>query len=413
VRTLNVTGDVTVGSSGKILLGSGVARHQINLSGNFTNNGKVILTGNDQADYQNTLYTTTPYAQSDVYFINGTQDQYVQCNNQTDFYRIVVNKGSDQTYILNIDASNTGYFHLYGRSNYNTGTNAPAGPGNCTGGGTPPNLTPCTSLALYAGTCRLGPNIGSVGSPILLSNAFFWIDADCELWLDGAQGYMTSSVNTDGIYNYGILKLTSNATLLLDTVNFTRGYCMRDAGNLIVQDNAILTCAQIRMSTSSPNNRGGFNLSDNGVVNVSGVGAYSNTFAAFSFSYSNCTMNISGGTVNIRAPVTVGVNPFSLDIQANASSQNITGGTFNITIPTGSNAYISSTMPFWNLNINGTNGANYFASYLSGYASAPYSIVVLNNLTLNHNAILRTNVTGGAPAQVDLYVGNNLIIPVQ
>ncbi len=418
-RTLTITGDVTIAANGALKIGSSPllpatslpaipTHHTINFGGNLTNNGIVALTYSDVADY--TTYQPS-YGWAEADFTNSTQDQYVQCNNTTDFYRIVVNKGSDQTYILNIDASANNYFHLYGQNNYSTGTTNP---------GTPPAMTPYNSLSLQAGTCRFGPNIGSSGSPIFLSGAFFWIDSDVKLWLDGAQAYMSSATNSDGIYAYGTLQLTSNANLYLDTLNFQRGFCMRDAGNLIVQDNATLTCAQMRMSTSSPDNRGGFTMSDNAVVNLSGKG-YHGDFATFSFGYSNCSVNISGGTVNIRYPSVSGngnsAMGFSLQVGANASSTSITGGTFNIIVPTATDVYIASTMPFWNLNITGAAGTTHTASvrqYTQGGSGpntiTPQPLVVLNNLTINNGDKLLTNATNGTPAQVDLYIGNNFTI---
>src|SRR5690606_28084077 len=112
------------------------------VKGDFANYGVVRFTNQNNPDY-----TGVPNnGRADVVFNSPTADQSLYLAGQSDFYRIEIDKGVDQTYVLNIDAAAPGNFRLFGRNNQAPETNAP-------------NIYNPHALGLQAGTVRLGQNI--------------------------------------------------------------------------------------------------------------------------------------------------------------------------------------------------------------------------------------------------------------
>ena len=207
--TVNISGDVTVNASGQIGVGNinigsaanaGSRSHQITITGDLINNGGTVKFTNMTAP----VYNGNPPAGAqagwaDVIFNNGTKDQYVICNGSTVFYRMQIAKGTDQTYILNVDADNTGRFQLMGRNErttYNPGT--------------PPNLPNLNAIGLLSGTVRFGPNIVI---PSLATDAFV-VDEDAGLWFDGSTVTMSSTTGYSALFTYGTLRFSSTARYL-------------------------------------------------------------------------------------------------------------------------------------------------------------------------------------------------------
>src|SRR5690606_36602957 len=109
-RNITVYGNITVESSGRISTGIGNARHLLNLYGDFTNNGEASFTNRTSAVYGSEAANGIV----DVNVLSPVRNQSILCLGITSFYRIEIDKGTDFTYILNIDATDTDYFRLYG-----------------------------------------------------------------------------------------------------------------------------------------------------------------------------------------------------------------------------------------------------------------------------------------------------------
>ena len=95
--------------------------------GNFTNNGIVKFTNLTYPVY-NQLPPTTVGATSGfatVYF-QGAADKSLLCNGQTDFYNLIVDKGTDQTFKLTVNSSAYSNFRLFGANTYRGDNTAPA-----------------------------------------------------------------------------------------------------------------------------------------------------------------------------------------------------------------------------------------------------------------------------------------------
>jgi gliding motility-associated-like protein len=421
--TVNFNGDITVWPNGQIGVGNiniGSAAnatgrsHQVNIKGSLYNYGGTVRFTNMTAP----VYTADPpggaqAGWADVNFTNTNTNQSVICNGTTVFYRIVISKGIDQTFVLNIDADAPNRFFLYGRNDRQTSYDPQAfGPDA-------PNILNLNALAINSGTCRLGNYI----SLPALSSQYYLIDEDAALWIDAAQvRYYTSNLNC-GMYIYGILKLTNNALLNMDdaSASMRRGVVTREASTVYI-DNSILQATLIRTSSLSGTHRGAFYVSGNSIITLSGNTSHG-YHATLSMGYPDNVVNISGGTININNPTSnsTDMSPgssgayFSVLFGSDTKNINITGGTFNINIPNGNNAYINSTVPFYDLNVTGVNSARDLrvVQYTNpGTTTAPPTLspqplAVLNNLTINNNAVL--NLTVPNP-NVNLLAGGNFTI---
>lgn len=386
-RSLSVAGNVTVGSNGSIGLGTGNANHRFVVKGDFTNDGSVIFTEFNAADYRG---FNLNYATADVVFSNPTADQSLQCNGTSNFYRIEIDKGTDQTYILNIDASNSANFNLFGR---NDTQNSPPDPN------TPGALTNENALGLLAGTVRLGPNITI---PSLcnsgIGNGVYNIDLDAQLWLDGAT-ITTSNVSLScSPIVYGKVKLTNNATW---TDNGDQGFILREQSSFEMESGTISTPC-IRTSAIVGTHRGAFNISG-GTITITGNNyASTGEYASFTMPYPDNVFRMSGGVINILAPTTStdGANgvSFSLLLGPNTNNVTVTGGAINITVPTTRNAYINTTVPLWNLNI--TSSSSTYRAQIQPFAGngdpylpviAAQPLVVYNDLDIQNSAVFNAN----------------------
>ncbi len=398
-RNITVAGNVDVSASGNIGIGTGNANHRLVLQGDFTNEGVVRMTNQATPSY-----TTTPTnGRSDLVFNNPNADQNLICNGQSDFYRIEIDKGIDQTYILNIDASDDTNFRLFGRSNLQT--SPPASP--------PPSIENPNALGLLAGTVRLGPNIVL---PSLSGDAVYNIDLDAQLWLDGANVTFSSVASNSSIVVYGNLRVSNLATL---NANGNQGIVMRDQSALIIESGVVTTDC-IRTSYISGAHRGAFIMSggtliiEGNTLNIAGLSIY----ASFTLPYPDNVFRMTGGTINIISPTTItggsGSN-FSLILGSSSNNFYVTGGTINITVPTDRNAYINTTSPLWNLNFISASAT--YRGQIQAYtgnaspaipAIAAQPMIIYNDLNIQNTAIFNangSNVTIGHSFVIDAGAG--------
>lgn len=147
-RQLTVKGNVTVENSASITVGTGntvtgadapltvadggVApflnyynneTHRVVIQGNFINNGTVRFTNQTAPKYD--AFTTTGAAT--VYF-QGNSNNLLTCNGTTDFYNLIVDKGSDQTFTLTVYSTSYAYFRLFGANNARIANSTNANP---------------------------------------------------------------------------------------------------------------------------------------------------------------------------------------------------------------------------------------------------------------------------------------------
>ena len=131
---LSINGNVTVDNGAFISVGNGVTNtaiggtggtapflnyytnfHTVIIKGDFTNNGTVNFTNLPYPVY-NAFPPTVAGATSgaaSVYF-QGAHDNNLICNGITNFYNLIIDKGTDQTYKLNVNSTSYSNFRLSG-----------------------------------------------------------------------------------------------------------------------------------------------------------------------------------------------------------------------------------------------------------------------------------------------------------
>jgi len=260
---LAVFGDLLVKKDGNITLGTGsigtatTDAHRLTIQGDFINYGDVRFTNLTAPNY-----LSYPNHRVDVVFNNPNSDQNVQIYGLTRFYRIEVDKGTDQTYVLNIDASANGLFELFGRNNLLGSTTTPSAP----------SINNTNALGLMAGTLRLGTNITvpSLAEENVSSDDLnYHIDEDACLWIDGANVTHTTHVNggtSNSFVLYGKIRMTNPTSVF--NLNTQHGIVMRANAAIEVHD-GLLTVPCIRSSTIAGVHRGSY-TQKGGAVSITG-----------------------------------------------------------------------------------------------------------------------------------------------
>ncbi len=324
--TINILGNVSVGASGIIRTGSATARHQLNLYGNFTNNGDVQFTNRVAANY--TAEATDGIV--DVNFLSSTKDQSVLCNGPSNFYRIEIDKGTDDTYVLNLDANQLSYFNLFGFANENHGSISASQLTN--------NLN---ALGLIKGTVRIGNNINI---PQLNNSGNYNISESAMLWVDG--GTVTKAAGV-AIVNYGKIKVSAG---ILNSL-VSSGITLREKGFVYIQGGTT-NINQLRTSVISGTHIGGYIQTD-GTMNILG-GLTDTDYYTFCLTYNNTVFNMSGGTLKVLTSNGRG----SVFINSAPENINVTGGHVIVEANTNQNPIITSTAPFWNLSFKNSSGTS-------------------------------------------------------
>ncbi len=371
---LNITvrGDFAVRSNAQVQTGTGNARHEFNFYGDFLNQGVVKFTNRTAQDLDNEATDGIV----DANFLSGKQDQQITCENTTNFYRIEIKKGRDETYVLNIDATQAGYFNLFGPANYNLD--------NYVSGDTledNPN-----ALGLIKGTVRLGSNI-TVNE--LTKSGNYDISALARLWIDGA--YVKNTGNA--IVPYGEFKITRGT---LDNY-VTNGLTLRSSGTIRV-DGGTVNTNQIRTSTQGASAQGAY-IQTGGTVNVYGYNTSLTDYYAFNLTYPGNIFSMSGGTLHIYDANGTSGSSGGIFINSDPSNINVTGGTVICEIAQTNRPFkITSRAPFWNLILRNTydNTTDHVLDAGTDVGTtdedlAAQPLVVLNDLTIEDNAFLDNN----------------------
>lgn len=290
-----VNGDVTVEASGTIAVGDVDAStlvpssngiftfHELELLGDFTNNGTVDFenldegttvsagtyrnkypTATDEDNLVGTVITPAEFGVVEVLFTNGGEDQLVTLNGPTDFYRIEIAKGSSQTWIAEFNASAAANFRLLGRIAMNMSDDSDDAL----------SIDNHRALGLETGILKLGNNIvinqiskddpNGADPTTQGGNRNYIIDLDAQLWLS-SNSSLTKS-NDWGIHPFGKLKVTDDATL-----NFT-GTSQRailiDNQGVYEQSGGTVSVGQFRNKTGADGAPRGSFIMTGGTLNV-------------------------------------------------------------------------------------------------------------------------------------------------
>lgn len=414
-RNISITGNLTVSANGLIRAGTGAPAnaHNLTLLGNLTNNGSIkffdtSVAALSDANYTNeNIYNTALTGRAVNVTFSGLANTTVTCNNQTDFYRLILNKGTGQGAMLTITSSAAANFRLFGPNNLNYT-------------GTAPNLVSNNNLSIVNGTLQL---TGTITIPSLIVNAGSGISGGYPIpqngafWINGpnvsVQGTNTTDTNDNGrqVYVFGLLRMSAGTF----TSGYSRGILGGGSGVIIIEGGTINT-PQLRTTYLGNDNRFAFYQSG-GVLNVGNTtGASVDLYPRFALPYPECSFTMSNGTINVSNPISTGTTSPTggILIFANSSNTQVSGGNINVICPaSNTNFTITSTAAFYNLNITKA-GAGTSAAILNGIsfndntatiARAAQPLRVLNNFTIT---------TGNTPTfncnTNDLTVGGNFNI---
>jgi len=376
-RTVTIAGDVSSTGTLQVAAG-GSATHSLSIGGSLTNNGTFDLAN------------ATNLHGANVTFTGATNASIAGTGGTTDFYRLIVDKGTDSSSELEVTSS---AFSLSAPTN---GTEK--------------------ALEIQNGTFKL-----SAAHTVTLSTGGgnFSVPSTGGLWINdaGATAEITSASSdlslagllrlTDGAINIGddqtgvnensILYTTGNAAINVEGGTLTVGMAIRPN-----PDAATLAYTQSGGLVQIANNKPTLETGNNSIADFSIVTAAGSEF------------NMSGGTLAIVRRNSLGDGKGLRII--NGIAYDVTGGIVRIvTTETagGSNRDIgiSSGAPFWNLEI-GEAGASFGGSV--GGNPTEYTLDVLNDFTLNISGNFKLHrATRDSPSgndEFDLRIGGDLTV---
>ncbi|MCS7004084.1 MAG: hypothetical protein NZM38_02020 [Cytophagales bacterium] len=378
--TLIVYGDVIVendgGSNiGYIRVGTGNARHEFSLYGNFTNNSEVRFTNRTEPAITSYYNAEATDGIVDVNFYRNNADQTLTCNGKCVFYRIEIDKGTDYSYILDIFASDTNNFHLLGFANIYHPDQAQLNPNQVT-----------NALGLVRGTVRLNNN---VRVPMLTINGNYNISEGARIWVNGGHVGISGS---NALVPYGVFKITAGTA----NIFVPHGIVLRDAG-LIEVNGGTLNTWQVRTSVIETNDIGGY-VQTGGVVNV-GNGSSNLSYYLFSLIYPNNTFTMTGGELYVFASNGTTYRRGSIFINSGPGFYNVTGGTVYLVSNSTNTPKVTSRAPFYNFVVRRTSATASNQIWLdSGSAGDdhPYIYTIANpTLTVLNDFVIQSPSTPG------------------
>ncbi|MFQ3597974.1 MAG: hypothetical protein SNJ66_06475, partial [Chloroherpetonaceae bacterium] len=361
---------------------SATLNHALQVGGNLVNNGTI--------DFRN------PNTNCNITFSGANNATLSGTGPTTELNRLIVNKGTDTSRVLQVTASN---FSLAA----STPTGNPA-------------------LTLTNGTFRMS---GTASTTITLNsdNENFTIPSSARLWMDNpnAQAVVTTAGN-DKIILQGTLQVSQGQVNVgnIDDggVNQMRILYEGTTPAIIVSGGELNVGERIRQNSLSSTLR--YNQSG-GIVRVA---RFKSDFASvnttdeadFNMPVSGGTFTMSGGTLevvrrNMSATATTGGIAIRI---ASGTTANVTGGTVHVLTANASGSSgtaISSSVPFYNLILG--NGSASFD--VGGTQATPQSLRVLNNLTVDLGStgqlrLYRVRAGGANDNNISLTVGGDLNI---
>ena len=396
-RTVNINGNLTNNTGCWMGVGAFNAIHTINLYGDLTNYGTIRFT-NRSLPWNNTWYNCaniTTTGASDIFFLGATNNT-VTCNGITDFHRFVVDKGTDQTYMLDVYSSNVSNFMLWAPNNYGPGATAAAACGVS-------NWSPVSiwkNLYVANGTLKLNANI-TIPS-LTEGGQDFNIVPTAQIWINGAN--VTTTTNLNGT---GYTATTLAGTLRISSGSFSTGGSAGFVLGTGLTPTILVEGGTVDVSQIWTTGAGGTNISyiqSDGTVNVRAGGEnHGGTF--FELSRPECAFKMSGGTINFLNGQHADNNWLTriFDIRSDPGNIQVTGGTVNINLK--ANTYdIISTAPFFNMNITRASGAANLLINLNNTVSP--SLSILHDLTISPNCELNS---GGGNVNLNVSGNFNLI----
>jgi len=432
IRTIIVKKDVTVDAEGQIITGQGNTIgtysisgtmpvgdnyfkifHQFEIYGNFSNNGAVRFT--NQTDPIYNQFTNTGAV---TVWFKGAASKDVTLYGTTDFYNLIVDKGTDKTFILKIYSNNANNFNLYGPNNVGRYTSAPYS-----------SADPCVRKALwiYNGTLKLtgyiniptlseGNQVSGNGDYAIGTDACLWIaDPDINVYstasdnstsgntqvADGSGSSVTTGSSNQAMTLYGKFRISDG---VFGTRN-SAGFIFWTAANAQVYINGgNVNVAQMRSAG------GGSGIASyiqtGGTVLVRGNetedGEYTGNYPLFGLESEDAVFSMSGGEIILRDED--GDPDPEWYIPCSEGNYNVTGGKVTINVRDTRNFQLFSTANFWDLDIINNTGSGNMTVQLDT------NLTVSHDLTINPYAELDVEDTTVTGLYHDVYIGRNFSI---
>ena len=353
-RTLNVLGDITIGTGTFVGVTAVAGSHTLNASGSLVNSGTINLHNGTTDDTQVALLNFT-----------GATPANFACNGPTSLDILRVDKGIDSQVLLNVTAqfvNAQGYLSL-----------------NHVGIGV-------DLLQLVNGVTKLGGNIQLTKiSNVTATGTGFSLGSSASsptLWVAGATVH---NDNANAFIIYGTYRISTG---LLTSVNFD-AMVVREDGQLLIEGGTT-TVDKFRPSSTSSTHRGSFIISGGLFESVgSYVGSITVAQARFAIPYITQAFRMTGGTIRVVNPNN-STGAFHIGVDPNNAI--VTGGTIEVVLPSdNTNAAILTTAPLWNLTIKkpvagGTSKAllsNITSQFTAGATNNAQPLTVQNNFILD------------------------------
>lgn len=430
VLTLNIEKDAFVNTNGLIRVGEGNVKgafsipgtmpatgnyhgifHQVIMKGDFTNRGSVRFTNQTSPGYNQ----FTNNGAATVRF-EGNTSNIVSLFGQTDFYNLIINKGIDQTYELEINSTNVNNFSLFGPNNVGRISN---------GGFTEANPEVRKALWIRNGTLHLTGrlNIPTLSEGNTVSgNGDYPIPSTGALWIDGVNVSVYSTaddaphvpagatgVNGGGgnqaLSLYGKFRITNGFFGTRGSAGFI--FWNASAGEILIEGGTV-NVSQFRAGQGGTSTNTYTQTGGNVIVRAnSGIAGETNgDYALFSLHLPEGFFNMSGGTLQIYGDTGNG----SFFVNSAPGNFSVTGGDVIVENRNGNRSTIASTAPVWNLTLLRGSGGNEEIDLLTetsgGATITNPTLKVLNNFSIGENLIFDHN---GNRVEVgsDFTVSNN------
>lgn len=405
--SLIVNQDFTVYSEGQLTVGTGNTigtysipgtmpaigqyhniYHQLKIGGNLLNDGIIKLT-NQGAPVYNQFTNTGAVTLT----FTGAANKSAILHNTTDLYNLIIDKGVDRTYIMEINSDNANYFRLYGPNNVGRLEGAPFSGAN-------PEVR--KALWIKNGTLKLTGNIVipslSEGNTVS-GNGDYPIPGNGALWIADANVKVYSTARTaspelmggtvgvnDGSSNqalsvYGEFRISAG---YFNTRNSAGFIFWADASAVIRIEGGLCDVAQFRSANGVAGGKTSFIMSGGEMmvrgnrqftynldytsgysVNPDGGGEITGAYPTFGIVDPAGVFQMSGGKIYVTddsGDNTYNSNGFC--VQADKVNHTATGGVIYMLLNNNDNFDIISDGPLYDLVINNYNGTTNAAVHM-------------------------------------------------
>ncbi|MEI6682762.1 MAG: T9SS type A sorting domain-containing protein [Bacteroidota bacterium] len=381
--------------------------HELTIGGNFINNGIVRFTNQIVPNYGE-------FATNGAVTVRftGESDKTLTLNGQTDFYNLIVDKGSDQTYILTVNSASVACFTLFGANACRRNENAPFSPDN-------PEVR--KAVWIKNGTLKL---TGSITIPTLAEgpvgtgNGDYAIGSSGQMWIAGPNVavYVTASDNSGlpeapaGSLGVTAFPAAEQALSVYGTFRISDGYFSTrhsagiifwntaNSSSVILVEGGTIDASVLRSSWSVPGKSS--YVQTGGTVILRGdeteVSEMSDV-PVFNIPSPSSTFVMTGGDIILRdCNNGTLLNGNGLYLNCAPGNFSVTGGTvtFEVNPVNTPSIDVYSRVSLWNLNVKrlGVTG--------NAHVNMLYPLVVMNNLSVLAGATLLSGA-GNFPVTVN------------